>query len=160
MGTVITINKLKNVKNLVIDSQVKRVGFDLGGVLIERPLPIGSWNNDPGNCLWVKGAKDLLLDLSAMSIDIWFISRARNGEVMDSKRIWLDAHCGSSSQFHWVRQRTIFCLEREDKIPLIECMGIQLFVDDRDEICQQIGDYCIPVCYSPCGCEKPCLCYI
>ena len=149
MGTVITISEMSNVKNLVIDSQVKKVAFDLGGVLIDRPLPIGSWNEDPAICLWVKGVKDLLVDLRNMPISVWFISRVRNGEVMDSKRIWLDAHCGPDSEFYWVRQRTIFCLEREDKIPIINDMGIQMFVDDRKEICEQIGNHCIPVYYCP-----------
>lgn len=143
---ITTIRNMREVETMVLDGKLGCIGIDLGGPIISRPLPIGSWVEDPTACPWIDGVQDMLRYMVSRGVDVWIISRVRNGTVMDTKVKWLDHH--AKGEFAWMRSKTIFCLERSDKIPIIQRMGIELFVDDREEICEQIDrTSCISVLY-------------
>ncbi|MBX3222987.1 MAG: hypothetical protein KF795_20920 [Labilithrix sp.] len=113
------------------------LGVDIGRVIIAGDGPdtsfIGGSEADAMRAPAVEGAFDSLTRLrERFAGRVWLVSKC-GPRIQARTRRWLDRH-----RFFQVTGipygQLRFCLERRDKAPICEELGIELFIDDRADV--------------------------
>lgn len=119
-----------------------RVGVDIGGVVIGGPgndtqFFTGDWLHTPA----VKGAWTALWNFWNLGVEVYFISKA--GKRTASKTCgWLIYHYASnidgSGKTVFPLNNLVFCKKREQKAPIARMLELDVFIDDRQDICDSM----------------------
>ena len=117
--------------------EIHTLGVDIGRVLIHGDGPdtsfIGGTDADAMRTPAMAGSFEALTRLCELFAGrIWLVSKC-GPRVQARTRQWLDRHrFFQSTGIRYGQVR--FCLERREKAPICEELGVSLFVDDRRDV--------------------------
>lgn len=111
-----------------------RIGIDIGKVIIGgvSELPDTSFFSD--NFLATPPIEDSFesIQLLAEEFDIWLISKCGQ-KIQERSLVWLESY-----KFFEVTnvkpEQVVFCRKRNEKAPIAESLGLEVFIDDRVDI--------------------------